>query len=71
MLHALNALLADAALERLTLLVNHVLASEPVATQRLVAHAGRSIQLHFDGWPRVLPPLPTTAFRVTPASRPT
>ncbi len=54
-------------MERATLLVNHVLASEPIAAQRLLPHAGRCIQLHFDGWPSVLPALPTTAFRVTPA----
>jgi ubiquinone biosynthesis protein UbiJ len=67
MFHSLNSLLGSAALERLTLLVNHVLASEPVATQRLRAHAGRCIRLQFDGWPALLPTLPPTAFRVTPA----
>jgi len=67
MFHSLNILLGQAAIERLTLLVNHVLASEPVATQRLGAHSGRHILLHFDGWPALLPPLPATAFRVTPA----
>jgi ubiquinone biosynthesis accessory factor UbiJ len=67
MLHALNAMVGNAAIERLTLLVNHVLAAEPVATQRLSAHAGRCVQLRFDGWPRPLPPLPMVAFRVTPA----
>ena len=67
MFHSLNTLLGQAAIERLTLLINHVLASEPVATQRLAAHTGRHIQLHFDGWPALLPSLPATAFRVTPA----
>ena len=67
MLHSLNELLGQAAIERVTLLVNHVLASEPVATQRLRAHEGRSIQIRFDGWPTLLPALPATAFRVTPA----
>jgi ubiquinone biosynthesis protein UbiJ len=67
MFHSLNSLVGTAAIERLTLLVNHVLASEPVATQRLRAHAGRCIQLQFDGWPSLLPPLPATAFVVTPA----
>jgi ubiquinone biosynthesis protein UbiJ len=67
MFHSLNALLGQAAIERLTLLVNHVLASEPVAMQRLAVHAGRCIQLRFDGWPALLPPLPAMAFRVTPA----
>jgi ubiquinone biosynthesis protein UbiJ len=67
MFHSLNSLVTTAAIERLTLLANHVLASEPVATQRLRAHAGRCIQLHFDGWPSLLPPLPVTSFVVTPA----
>ena len=67
MLHSLNDILGQAAIERVTLLVNHVLMSEPVATQRLRPHAGRRIRLHFDGWPGLLPPLPVTAFVVTPA----
>ena len=67
MFHSLNSLLGHAAIERLTLLANHVLAAEPVATERLRAHVGRSIELHFTGWPALLPPLPATAFRVTPA----
>ena len=60
-------MLGAAAIERLTLLVNHVLAAEPVATQRLRVHAGRCVQVQFDGWPSLLPPLPATVFRVTPA----
>ena len=67
MLHSLNSLLGSAAIERLTLVVNHVLAAEPVATQRLRPHTGRTIRLNFDGWPGLLPPLPATTFRVTPA----
>jgi ubiquinone biosynthesis accessory factor UbiJ len=67
MFHNLNSLLAQASAERLTLWVNHLLAAEPVATERLRKHAGRCMVLHFDGWPSILPPLPTTAFRVTPA----
>jgi ubiquinone biosynthesis accessory factor UbiJ len=67
MLHSLHSALGSAAIERLTLVVNHVLAAESVATQRLRAHAGRSIRLHFEGWPVLLPPLPATTFRVTPA----
>ena len=67
MFHSLNTLLGSAAIERLTLLANHVLASEPVATERLRAHAGRCMQLQFEGWPELLPALPPSAFRVTPA----
>lgn len=67
MFHSLNSLLGSAALERATLLVNHVLAAEPLAAERLLAHAGRCIELHFDGWPSLLPALPPTTFRITPA----
>ena len=67
MFHALNTLIGVAAIERLTLLINHVLSGEPVATQRLRGHTGRCVQLHFDGWPGALPPLPAVAFRVSPA----
>jgi len=67
MFHSLNSLLGSTAIERVTLLVNHVLAAEPLAVERLRAHAGRCIQLHFEGWPSLLPALPPTAFRVTPA----
>jgi ubiquinone biosynthesis protein UbiJ len=67
MLHTLNSLVGTAAMENLTLLINHVLASEPVATKRLAAHTGRCIQLQFSGWPSLLPPLPATSFRVSPA----
>jgi ubiquinone biosynthesis protein UbiJ len=67
MFHALQSLAATAVVERAVLLANHVLGSEPVAQERLRGHAGRCMQLRFDGWPSLLPPLPATAFRVTPA----
>ena len=67
MLHDLNALVGTAAMQRLTLFVNHVIASEPVASNRLAVHSGRCLQLHFEGWPSFLPPPPLAAFRVTPA----
>jgi ubiquinone biosynthesis protein UbiJ len=54
-------------IERLVLLFNHVLSSEPIATDRLRAHQGSCLQLHFDDWPGLLPALPALAFRVTPA----
>ncbi len=68
MFHTIQSALATAALERATLLVNHVLASEPVAAQRLRPHVGRWVRLQFDGWPALLPPLPSLAFRITPAA---
>lgn len=67
MLHALNALLAPAMMERLTLVINHVLGSETAATERLKPHRGRSIRLHLDQWPALLPAPPAFAFRITPA----
>jgi ubiquinone biosynthesis protein UbiJ len=67
MFHGLTAALNQAVIERATLWLNHVLASETVATQRLRPHAGRSIRLHLQGWPSLLPPPPTAAFRITPA----
>ena len=67
MFHALHTLAGAAVMERATLLINHVLASEAVATERLRGHAGSCIRLHFEGWPAPLPALPNAAFRITPA----
>jgi ubiquinone biosynthesis protein UbiJ len=67
MLDALNALVAPAAMERLTLALNHVLAAEPAATQRLLPHRGRSIALELRQWPSWLPQPPVLAFVITPA----
>lgn len=67
MLQSLNSLLAPALMERLVLVINHVLAAEPAATQRLQAHDRRVIELQMQGWPSLLPPPPMLAFRVTPA----
>ena len=64
---ALHEMLAPAAIERLTLLINHVLGREPVAMERLKPHAGRVVLLQAQGWPALLPPWPVLAFRVTPA----
>jgi ubiquinone biosynthesis accessory factor UbiJ len=67
MINALHALLVPALMERLVLLVNHVVSGEPVAVQRLRPHAGRSLRIELDGWPRALPAPPTLVFRITPA----
>jgi ubiquinone biosynthesis protein UbiJ len=67
MLHTLQQLLGTAVMERFVLVLNHVLAAEPVAVQRLKPHAGRCIRLQLSGWPSLLPPLPELAFTVTPA----
>ena len=67
MLHSLQALLAPALAERLTLVINHVLSGEPAATERLRPHAGRSVSLTLEQWPSLLPAPPALAWRVTPA----
>ncbi len=63
----LNALLAPALVERLVLLINHVLMSEPQAQGRLLAHQGKRLRLDIEAWPRWLPPPPVLAFGITPA----
>jgi ubiquinone biosynthesis accessory factor UbiJ len=67
MLHDVQQFLAPAVMSRLTLLMNHVLASEAIATARLQPHAGRSICLQFQGWPTLLPRLPESVYTITPA----
>lgn len=76
---SLTSWLAPAALARLVLLLNHVVASEPQAGLRLRPHAGRTIDLRFSGNPlSQLPPMlagllpsgltpPPVSLRVTPA----
>ena len=54
-------------MERATLLVNHVLRSEPVAGTRLQPHAGKSLRVELGGWPSLLPPPPALSWRITPA----
>ena len=67
MLPNLNALLAPALMERLVLVVNHVLAREPQAVQRLQPHSGRVLRLDLRQWPRLLGQPPQLAFAITPA----
>jgi ubiquinone biosynthesis protein UbiJ len=67
MLHTLHSLLAPSVVERLTLVINHVLGSEAVATERLRPHAGRRIELQFSAWPGLLPAPPALVWRITPA----
>jgi ubiquinone biosynthesis protein UbiJ len=67
MLQSLQTLLVPALAERLTLVINHVLAAEAVATARLQPHAGRTVALAITRWPALLPAPPALAWRVTPA----
>ncbi len=64
LLGAATAAVGPAMAERLTLWLNHLLASEPAAPERLVRHAGRCVALRADALPSWLPVL---RFRVTPA----
>jgi ubiquinone biosynthesis protein UbiJ len=66
MLQSLQGLLVPTVVERLVLVVNHVLAGEPVAMQRLVPHQGRVIALELLHWPSWLPSAPVLRCRVTP-----
>ena len=67
MLHTLVSTVRNAVIERAVLFVNHILAAEPAALQRLHPHAERCMRLQVDGWPALLPALPRLDFRVTPA----
>lgn len=67
MLQNLNALLAPALMERLVLLVNHVISREPQAMARLQPHAGRVLRLDLQQLPRLLAATPELAFTITPA----
>ena len=50
MFRSLQALAERAVMERVTLLLNHVIGAEPVAVARLRPHAGSSVQVEFAGW---------------------
>lgn len=59
--------LGSAAMERITLLLNHVISSEAMATDRMKPHAGKTIRLMLENWPSWVPQPPVFAFTVTPA----
>nr|WP_316643935.1 SCP2 sterol-binding domain-containing protein [uncultured Roseateles sp.] len=61
------SLLAPAAQDRLTLLLNHVLGREPIAMARLKPHQGASVLVELKGWPALLPAPPALALQITPA----
>ena len=67
MLEAIKALAERSVMERLVLLVNHVIAAEPAALARLRPHAARTMQIELTGWPALLPAVGPFAFRVSPA----
>ncbi|MEK0418153.1 MAG: hypothetical protein RI949_2159 [Pseudomonadota bacterium] len=63
----LQAWLVPAAMERLTLALNHVLSSEEAALDKMRPHAQRVVVMEVEGWPAWLPPCPALGFRITPA----
>lgn len=67
MLHTLQQMLTPAVMQRVTLLLNHVLAAEPAAVQRLLPHRGKAVRLEVTAWPSLLPPPPMLLWRITPA----
>ncbi len=67
MLLSIRALVVPAVLQRLTLLVNHLLLAEPVAVQRLLPHCGKRLGVELSDWPALLPAPPVAVFQVTPA----
>ena len=67
MFGAFETLARESLMERVVLLVNHVIRAEPVAMAKLRPHASRTLSIGVVGWPTWLPAPPATEFRVTPA----
>jgi ubiquinone biosynthesis protein UbiJ len=66
MLQSVGATVLPAVQARLVLIVNHVLAHEPQAGERMRAHASRVLRVEWSGLPPWLPALPSVSVRVTP-----
>ncbi len=67
MLATLSSLLLPAVRSRLLLLLNHVVAAEPAAIERLRRHAGRCVEVDLRAEPGPWPAPPGLRLRVTPA----
>ena len=63
----IQALIEPAALQRLTLLINHIIGREPAAQARLMPHAGRRLRVSVLDLPSLLPGLPSLSLLITPA----
>jgi len=61
--------ISQLALPRLTLLLNHIVSSEPVACARLQPHAGRTIDIHWVS--SFAPPLPGFLKQILPGAQAT
>ncbi|MDQ2927252.1 MAG: hypothetical protein M3R22_03660 [Pseudomonadota bacterium] len=66
MFETMKTLAEKSVMERIVLLVNHVIAAEPQAMERLRAHAAKTIRIEFEGWPAMLPAPAPFVFRITP-----
>lgn len=66
MFEAMKALAERSVMERVVLLLNHVIAAEPQAMERLRAHGGRTLRIELEDWPSLLPAPSPIGFRVTP-----
>ena len=66
MFEAMKTLAERSVMERVVLLLNHVISAEPQAMERLRVHAARTLRFEPEGWPSLLPPLAPIVLRVTP-----
>ena len=66
MFEAMKALAERSVMERVVLLLNHVISAEPQAMERLRAHAGRTLRIELEDWPAILPAPAPIGFRITP-----
>jgi len=66
MFEAMKTLAERSVMERVVLLLNHVISAEPQAMERLRSHASRTVRFELEGWPPLLPAPAPIAFRVTP-----
>lgn len=67
MLGNLNARLFAELAPRAVLCLNHVLLSEPAATERLLPHQGKQVRVEWQGIPAWAGPLEPWQCRITPA----
>jgi len=66
MFEAMKTLAERSVMERVVLLLNHVISAEPQAMERLRTHAARTLRIELEGWPTLLPAPAPIAFRITP-----
>ncbi len=66
MFEAMKVLAERSVMERVVLLLNHVISAEPQAMERLRPHASRTLRFELEGWPSLLPAPSPIGLRVTP-----